>query len=148
MENVVLAIGDVGFAIILHAQLWCKALVAQPALCCLPSEGNDFDGHGKDRAELVHDLARIHRYQHAAASHGDDLLAKQRAAVALDQMKGSALHLVRPVDREVELRLACEVGEWNAEGLCLTMGLDRGSDRDDVQTLANAASDLIDDQRR
>ena len=66
--------------------------------------------------------------------------------MSLDQRQCATLYLVGAVDGEVELGLACEVGQRNAERFCLAMRLDGCGDADDTQTVANAASDLINHQ--
>ena len=131
VEDVVLAVGDVGLAILLDAQLGEEALVAEAALGGLPAEGDDLDRHSEDGAEGVDDLAGVDGDQHAAACHGDDLLAQECAAVALC---------------EVELGLTGEVGERDAERLGLSVRLQRRGNADDAQAFADAAADLFDDQ--
>jgi hypothetical protein len=67
--------------------------------------------------------------------------------VALDERKCATLDLIGAVDGEVELRLASKVGQRDAERFCLAMRLEGCGDADDAQTVANAASNLLDTQR-
>jgi hypothetical protein len=72
---------------------------------------------------------------------------RRRAAVALDKRQGAALHLVGAIDGEIELGLAGEVGDRDAERLSLAMRLDGRRDADDAETVTDATSDLFDNQR-
>ena len=65
-------------------------------------------------AEHVDLLGGIGDDDHALGRDGDDLLAQQRAAAALDQAQ-LAVELVGAVDGEIEERRVVERGERDAE---------------------------------
>ena len=48
------------------------------------------------------------------ARGGDDLLAQQCSAQSFDQIERAAFHLVRPIDREIDLPVFAERGERNS----------------------------------
>ena len=84
------------------------------------AEGNDLDRQRKG-AEHANQLGRIGDHRHPLRGRGDDLLAQQRAAAALDQSQ-LRIDFVRSVDRQIELRKLVQRRERNAEAPCLLLG--------------------------
>mmetsp|Transcript_49240 Transcript_49240/g.111701 ORF Transcript_49240/g.111701 Transcript_49240/m.111701 type:complete len:274 (-) Transcript_49240:115-936(-) len=99
------------------------------------AEGGDLDGDGEGGAEAFADLRLVHDDDELLGAHLDHLLPQQRAPAALDQVE-VVVHVVRPVDRHVELGLLVEGDEGDAQLLGLLLGPHAGRDRDDVLQLA------------
>ena len=95
-------------------------------------------GSGKG-AERLHQLGFVGDHQHPFRRRsGDDLLAQQRAAAALDQAE-LRVDLVGAVDIEVELGLVVECHQRDAELARELGGPLRGGHADDLE----AAADLL-----
>ena len=96
------------------------------------AERNDFDRQRK-RPEHWDQLGRIGDHRHPLRGRGDDLLAQERAAAALDQPE-LRIDLVRPVDRQIELGDVIQRRERNAEAPCLLLGRPGRPDAHDLKT--------------
>src|SRR5271170_4281575 len=107
---------------------------------------NDLDRQWK-RAEPWHELGRIDDDDHALRGGGDDLLAQQRPAAALDQIE-LGIDFVGTVDRQVEFRQLVERRERNAERLRLRGRRLRGRDAANVETRFDPFAHEIDELPR
>ena len=82
-------------------RLGSNANARQPLCRLRPAEGDDLDRQRRARAELI-DALFGGRHQHVVvAGEGDELLAQQRAAAALDGVE-RGIDLVGAIDAEVE----------------------------------------------
>src|SRR5580704_18658157 len=107
---------------------------------------NDLDRQWK-RAEPWHELGRIGDDDHALRGRGDDLLAQQRPAAALDQTE-LGIDFVGPVDRQVELRNVVKCSERNAKRLRLRGRRLGGRDTADVEPCFDLFAHEIDELAR
>src|SRR5580704_12323622 len=107
---------------------------------------NDLDRQWK-RAEPRHELGRIGDDDHALRGGGDDLLAQQRPAAALDQTE-LGIDFVGPVDRQVELRNVVKCSERNAERLRLRGRRLGGRDTADIEARFDLFAHEIDELAR
>ena len=109
-------------------------------------EAHNLDGKRKD-AERADQLALVGDHHHAVGRGGDDLLAQQRAAAALDQPK-LIVDLVGAIDGEIEMRRLVERGERDVEPLGLGARRIGGGDAEHVQALADALAERGDEACR
>ena len=122
------------------------ALAPRPsraAQVCFQPEGDDLDGNRCARAQPIHQLGPVHDDRQAPASGGDDLLAQQRSAQSLNQIERAAFHLVRAVDREIDLPMLGERSERNARGRRLRCRALRGCDADEAQASPMTPSERL-----
>ncbi len=70
------------------------------------------------------------------ARGSDYLLAQQCSAQSFDQIEGAAFHLVRPIDREIDLPVFVERRERNIRRGRLRRGALRGGNADEAQALS------------
>src|SRR6516162_6578292 len=80
----------------------------QRHLRCFQAKGDDLNRYRRARAELIHQLGSVHDDHEPAARRSDDLFVQERTAESLDQIERATLHLVRTVDREVDLPMLGE----------------------------------------
>jgi len=146
VRDVMVAVGDVVGAVFLLAELRGEALVGEALECCLPGEGDDFDGELENGAEDGDELAGVDRDEELVGADLDELFAEECATVALDEMKGAFLDFVRAVNGEVEPGGVDEVRHRDVEGESLAMRGLGGGDGFDAETLGDAATDLVDDE--
>ena len=106
-------------------------------------ERNDLDRQRKG-AEPRDDLGRIRDDDHPLRGGGDDLLAQQRAAAALDQPE-LGIDLVGTVDRQIELWDLVQKLRRNAERLRLRLGRFGSGDAANVETGRDPLPDEIDE---
>ncbi len=128
VEDVVALVGDVGIGPRRPRSSASGSSDAQPPARVRPPEPHHLHGQPEALAEPVHLLRRLRHHHEAPRRRDHDLLAEQRAAAALDQAE-RGVHLVRAVQRHVELERAVELHDLDARGLRhLTCPL-RGHDR-------------------
>ena len=90
------------------------------------------------------ELGRIRDNHHPFRGGGDDLLAQQRAAAALDQSE-LGIDFVRPVNGQIELQKVVQRGDRNAEAPCLTLSRFGSGDASNVKTRFDSLPDEIDE---
>src|SRR5690606_19518016 len=98
----------------------------------------------REAAERIDELARIGDDNHPVGGGGDDLFAQQGAAAALDEVH-AGVDLVGAVDGEVEAVEGVEVGKGNAEGAGLPVGGLGGGDAEDLEAVADALAEQVDE---
>ena len=88
VENVMAPVSDEGRGCAAQADRAGEAEIRESALdmapCRREAERDDLDRQRKG-AETGHEFARVGDHRHAPRGRGDDLLAQERAAAALDQ---------------------------------------------------------------
>ncbi len=114
----------------------------------LEPKGDDLDRDRRVLAQAIHELRAVDDDHQAPGRGGDDLLAQQGAAQALDQVEGAPLHLVGAVDREVDLAMLGEGGQRDPRSLCLRGRPLRGRNAGKAQALPVAGSERIDGEGR
>src|SRR5580704_3787020 len=107
---------------------------------------NDLDRQWK-RAEPWHELGRIGNDDHALRGGGDDLLAQQRPAAALDQIE-LGIDFVGPVDRQIEFRNVVKCSERNAKRLRLRGRRLRRRNTADIETRFDLCAQEIEELAR
>src|SRR5258708_2863005 len=135
MDNVVAAVGDERDARRRQPQPGAGAERLEGCLGWFQPEGDDLDRHRCARTQLIHQLRAVDDDGKAMACVRDDLLAQQCAAQPLDQIESAAFHLVRAVDREIDLPMLGERGERDARRRRLRRCSLRRGNADKAQTL-------------
>ena len=100
------------------------------------------------RAKPVHQLAAVDDDGEAVARRRDDLLAQQRSTQSLDQIERAALHLVRAVDREIDLAMLAERCQRNISCRRLRRRALGGGNADKAQTLPMPPRECFDRESR
>jgi len=103
----------------------------------LPPERDDLHRERGPRPEGGGELPLVHHDRLPLACLGDDLLPEERPPTALDQVQ-VGVHLIRPVDREVEGGMLIERGDGDPELARLGLDLGRAGDAGDVPQRARA----------
>ena len=93
---------------------------------CLQSEGYDFHRDRCVCSKPVYELAAVDNDGKPMASRRNDFFAQQRAAQSFDQIERAAFHLVRPIDREIDLAMLAEGREGNVRRGCLRRAFPAG----------------------
>ena len=96
------------------------------------------------RTKPIDQLAAVDDDGEATARGRNDLLAQQGSAQSLDQIERAALHLVRTIDREVDLAMLAERSERNVRGLRLRRRTLRGGNADKAQALPMPPRERLD----
>lgn len=86
-------------------------------------------------AQSVHQLGAVDNDREAVTGGGDDLLMQQGAAAPLDQIESAVFHLVRAIDREIELSMLGKCRQHDTGGCRLGRRALRGGNGDKAQTL-------------
>ena len=110
----------------------------------LPQEGQDLDRHHA-RAQPLDQLALIGDDHKAVRGDGDELLAHQRAAAALEEVE-LGVDLVGPVHGQVK-RLLQGVDQRDAQRCCLLVGVDRARYARHAQTRPHPLAEQVDEER-
>ena len=99
------------------------------------SEGHHFHRNRCVRTKPVHELAAVDNDGEPVARGRNDFFAQQRATQSFDQIERAALHLVRSVDREIDLPMLAEGRERNVRRHRLRRRALRGGNADEAQAL-------------
>ena len=128
-----------------HAKLGARALVGEARLGSRPAEGEDGNRDGGLLAEPAHALARVADDDELLGGRGDDLLAEEGGAEALDEVE-RGVDLVGAVDADVErARAGVEVEERDAELVGEHLGAARGGDADHGHPAADPLGERLDE---
>jgi len=76
--------------------------VCNPPSGCLPTKRNHFDRH-REVTQAIHQLGLVYDNDESRARAGDDLLAQQGTASALDQVQVAPLHLICTINGQINL---------------------------------------------
>ncbi len=125
-----------GEAKLAAARSICRRVDARP-------KGTTSTGSGKAPSSAT-SLVESAITDHPFRGGGDDLLAQQRAAAALDQSE-LGIDFVRPVDRQIELQKVVQRGDRNAEAPRLTLSRFGGGDASNGKTGLDPLPDEIDE---
>src|SRR5215471_6513310 len=102
---------------------------------CLQSEGHHFYRDRCVCSKPVYELAAVDNDGKPMASRRNDFFAQQRATESFDQIERAAFHLVRPIDREIDLAMLAKGCERNVRRCCLRRRALRRGNADEAQTL-------------
>ena len=148
VEDAVAAVGGEGLACRRQAQPRAGAETLEGRPGRFQPEGHDLDRNRCARTQPIYELLPVRDDREPPARGGDDLLAQQGAAKAFDQIERAAFHLVRPVDRQIELPMLGEGRERNARGCRLGCRALGGRNADELQALPVTLRERLDGKRR